>query len=165
MSEIVIQDNFLLEKDFKDIQDKMMSPYFPWFFNDYVVFEKEEHLKDNFQFTHTFVLDNKKRSNLFDLITPIINKITPNNLLRVKANLGTRNEKHIEHDFHTDFDEPDFTTAIFYINSNNGYTKFKDGEKVESVANRFVTFHGSKLHTGASQTDTKSRIVINFNYR
>ena len=84
MSEIVIQDNFLSEKDFKNIQDKMMSPYF-WFFNDYVVFEKEEHLKDNFQFTHTFVLDKQKRSNLFDLITPIINKITPNNLLRVKS--------------------------------------------------------------------------------
>ena len=31
MSEIVIQDNFLLEKDFKNIQDKMMSPYFPGF--------------------------------------------------------------------------------------------------------------------------------------
>lgn len=165
MSDIVIKDNFLNEEDFKTLQKDIMSTYFPWFFNDYIVFDKEEHLKDNFQFTHTFVLDNNKRSSLFHLLTPLINKISPNNLLRVKANLGTRNEQHIEHDYHTDFDEPDVTTGIFYINTNNGYTRFKDGKKIESVANRYVKFNGSKLHSGVSQTDTKSRIVLNFNYR
>jgi hypothetical protein len=164
MSKIVIEDNFLIEEDFKHLQKDIMSTYFPWFFNDYIVFDKEEHLKDNFQFTHTFIFENKK-SNLFDLLTPLINKINPNNLLRVKANLGTRNEQHIEHDYHTDFDEPDVTTGIFYINTNNGYTRFKEGNKVESVANRYVTFNGSKLHSGVSQTDTKSRIVVNFNYK
>jgi len=161
MSDIVIKDNFLNEEDFKTLQKDIMSTYFPWFFNDYIVFDEEEHLKDNFQFTHTFVLDNNKRSSLFHLLTPLINKISPNNLLRVKANLGTRNEQHIEHDF----DEPDVTTGIFYINTNNGYTRFKDGKKIESVANRYVKFNGSKLHSGVSQTDTKSRIVLNFNYR
>ena len=50
------------------------------------------------------------------------------------------------------------------MNTNNGYTKFEDGTKVESVANRLVTFPASMMHTGTSCTDKKIRIVINFNY-
>lgn len=167
MSEVLVEDNFLTEKEFKDLQRDMMSTYFPWYFNDYIVFDKhkEMHLKDNFQFTHTFIMNNEKKSDLLHLLNPLINKINPNNLFRIKANLGTRNNEHIEHDFHTDFDEPNVTTGIFYINTNNGYTRFKDGKKVKSVANRYVKFDGSKLHSGVSQTDTKSRIVLNFNYK
>ena len=32
------------------------------------------------------------------------------------------------------------TTSIFYVNTNNGYTKFEDGSIVESVANRMLIF-------------------------
>ena len=60
--------------------------------------------------------------------------------------------------------EYDGTTAIFYLNSNNGYTVFKDGEKVESVANRIVKFPTLKEHSGVSCSDSKRRAVINFNY-
>ena len=56
------------------------------------------------------------------------------------------------------------TTSIFYINTNNGYTIFEDGTKVESVANRLLTFPTNMKHTGTSCTDEKTRIVINFNY-
>ena len=56
------------------------------------------------------------------------------------------------------------TTSIFYVNTNNGYTKFEDGTKVESVANRLVSFPANKKHTGTSCTDEKTRVVINFNY-
>ena len=57
-----------------------------------------------------------------------------------------------------------WTTSIFYINTNNGYTKFENGEKVESVANRMVTFSTNLKHTGTSCTDERTRVVINFNY-
>ena len=66
--------------------------------------------------------------------------------------------------FHIDFHYEHSRTAIFYVNTNNGYTEFEDGTKVESVANRFVSFAGDLLHRGVSQTDTKERVVINFNY-
>ena len=56
------------------------------------------------------------------------------------------------------------STSIFYVNTNNGYTKFEDGTKVESVANRMVTFPANMKHTGTSCTDEKIRVVINFNY-
>ena len=55
-------------------------------------------------------------------------------------------------------------TSIFYVNTNNGYTLFEDGTKVESVANRMLTFPTNMKHTGTSCTDSQTRIVINFNY-
>jgi Rps23 Pro-64 3,4-dihydroxylase Tpa1-like proline 4-hydroxylase len=56
------------------------------------------------------------------------------------------------------------TTAIFYLNNNNGYTIFEDGSKVDSVENRLVVFNSNVMHSGVSQTDSKVRCVINLNY-
>ena len=56
------------------------------------------------------------------------------------------------------------TTAILYINTNNGYTKFKKGGKVKSVANRVVIFDSNLEHMGYACTNEKRRIVVNFNY-
>ena len=57
-----------------------------------------------------------------------------------------------------------WTTSIFYVNTNNGYTVFEDGTKVESVANRMLTFPSNLKHCGTSCTDKNIRSVINFNY-
>ena len=56
------------------------------------------------------------------------------------------------------------TTSIFYIGTNNGYTEFKDGTIIESLANRLVTFPTNTKHRGVTQTDEQTRVLINFNY-
>ena len=56
------------------------------------------------------------------------------------------------------------TTAILYLNTNNGYTEFKSGDKVKSVSNRVVVFDSNLKHRTVTCTDQKTRIVINFNY-
>ena len=88
--------------------------------------------------------------------------------------MTTRTETHLESAFHYDNEFagsrlPDGTltsyTAIYYVNTNNGYTLFKDGNlKVDSVGNRIVIFDSCKLHKAVSCTDEKRRVVINFNY-
>ena len=55
-------------------------------------------------------------------------------------------------------------TAVFYVNTNNGYTIFESGEKVSSVENRMVIFDSNILHTGTTCTDERVRCVLNFNY-
>jgi len=55
-------------------------------------------------------------------------------------------------------------TAILYLNTCNGYTKFQTGEEVKSVANRFVEFDRSAMHCSVNPTDVPLRGVINFNY-
>ena len=106
----------------------------------------------------------------FEKITPLLVKINPISLLRIKANLLTRTPNIIENTFHVDgagYPEErlkQLTTSIFYVNTNNGYTKFEDGTKVESIANRMVTFPSNMKHKGTSCTDERTRVVINFNY-
>ena len=55
-------------------------------------------------------------------------------------------------------------TAIFYVNSNNGYTEFETGECIHSLANRMVLFPSNIKHRGVTQTNAKERFVINFNW-
>ena len=57
-----------------------------------------------------------------------------------------------------------WTVSIFYVNTNDGFTVFEDGTKVESVANRMLTFPTNMKHSGTACTDQKYRIIINFNY-
>jgi len=57
-----------------------------------------------------------------------------------------------------------WTTSIFHVNTNNGYTEFEDGTRVESVANRMVTFPTTMKYRNTSCSDSKTRITINFNY-
>ena len=162
-----IEDNFLEQKDFDELQTSMMGNQFPWYYSNVVDYEGQ---KDKFMFFHLFWMDGAPRSHDYNLIIPIIQKVQPMAFWRIKSNLLTKTPTIVENEFHVDIGDTSkekskqWTTSIFYINTNNGYTKFEDGTKVESVANRFVTFPSNIKHTGTSCTDEKTRIVINFNY-
>ena len=74
-------------------------------------------------------------------------------------------EKDMIAGWHRDYETNKTQTAIFYVNSNNGYTIFKESkEKVESVENRLVVFPTNLEHCGVSCTDNNQRVVINFNF-
>ena len=88
---------------------------------------------------------------------------------RMKFNLGVRTPEIFERPFHKDYHDvlPEnvpYKVAIFYLNTNNGYTLFESGDKVESVANRKVIFDGKLKHCGTTCTDSKTRVVLNINY-
>jgi hypothetical protein len=158
-----IIDNFLNKEDFKLLQDNILTYNFPWYFNNGVNAIGDEY----FQFTHNFYKKFHVTSHLYNLIEPLIKKINPLSLIRIKANLITRTLKIIEHGMHIDQSGnkiPKSKTAIFYCNNNNGYTKFENGDKVKSVENRIVVFNNSLYHSGSSCTDEKIRVVININY-
>ena len=96
---------------------------------------------------------------------PFINRLRPAAILRIKANLQPKNIEVYEDPLHVDLNKVSCTTSIFYVNTCNGYTYFEDGSKVESVANRLVTFPSQTKHAGTTCSDQVSRVVINFNYR
>ena len=54
--------------------------------------------------------------------------------------------------------------AFIVYSTNDGYTKFIDGEVVQTIANRLVIFDGHTKHCGTTHTNAKFRTVINFNY-
>jgi hypothetical protein len=57
-------------------------------------------------------------------------------------------------------------TAIYYVNTNNGYTLIdsKKRIKVGCEANKILIFNSNIEHAMVSQTDTSRRVVINLNY-
>jgi hypothetical protein len=139
---------------------------FPWNYNAYIVSPGDKRALDRHQFTHVFFQKSHQETSKsihYPVLSDLIDKINPSDLLRVKANLGIKTSEHIEGGFHTDTPLK-HNTAIFYLNTNNGYTKFKDGTVVDTIANRLVVFDSNLLHSGFSQTDKNARCVINLNY-
>ena len=155
-------DNFLDKETFKSIQDLMLNNDFDWYYSNLIT---SRHLnRKEFQFIHIFYEHGEPRRS-YSIIEPIIKTINPFCLVRVKANLLTITPKIKEYDFHVDVKyKQNLTTAVFYINTCNGYTIFKDGTKVESIANRLVEFDSNLEHTGSSCTNENIRVVINLNY-
>ena len=162
-----IEDNFLKQEEFDKIQKLMGEPSpFPWFYADRIVFEDDV---DKFQFIHAFYDNHMPMSPFSNELDSIINIIQPFSIVKIRAKLLTRTPEIVESTFHVDIPLSEenlkqWTTSIFYINTNNGYTKFEDGTIVESVANRMLSFPANMKHCGTSCTNERRRIVINFNY-
>ena len=160
-NKIKVVDNFLEKNIFTEIENILMGDKFPWFFND---FKSDSNDTNNYQFTHTVVRGNGDiESKFIKNMKPFFTKLNIKKIFRIKINLTTRTEKLFNHEFHTDV-PIQCTTAIFYVNSNNGKTIFKNGEEVDSVANRIVMFNSKLKHAATSHTDEKTRVVINLNY-
>lgn len=162
MFETEIHDGYINELEFTYLQQQFM--HIPWYFNDHVIHDSDR--KNNvtdYQLVHLFYSDYVVQSDYFHILRPLIDRINPAALIRVKANLVPNTHEIVEHGWHKDLDLH-CKTAVFYINTNNGYTVFDDGTKIESVANRFVTFDSGRVHSGSTCTDEKIRIVLNINY-
>jgi len=160
-------DNLLDKIYFEQIYNMFYhNKNFPWFPSSVLDY------KDYKQFVHFFYKNYKPNSIYNEILEPIYSILKIKALIKVKANHLWKTDKIIEHGFHTDGaehiiknDNPDWKTAIFYINTNNGYTKFNvDNKIVKSKANRLVTFPANVKHTGTTCTDKNERIVININY-
>ena len=97
---------------------------------------------------------------------PIIDRIPDLKvLLRVSLNLTFATPEPNVSQFHIDNHIQNSFTNIFYLNSNNGGTKFeKSGDVVQSQRNRLVMFPSFLKHAAVNTTDTKLRWVLNINY-
>ena len=167
-----IIDNFLPEEEFKSIQSIMMGEKFPWYVCTTGMVEMGD---GGYQFCHMFyepIEEAGITSDYLEMWKNFSKKIgTKNGFFRIKANLTTKTTAHEESLFHRDLifiDEDKLVhpkTAIFYINTNNGYTEFKNGVIVNSVANRVCIFDTTLEHRGVTHTKGHpARVVMNFNY-
>jgi len=163
--EIEIIDNYLPQEIFDNIQKMMLSDTFPWFLERHSVYDQ-----DGFsQFVHAIYREFEPVSEAWKQIQYILNYLQPHGLYRIKANGTPAYSKVVEKPLHVDLKEPDGSTTphevmILYVNTNDGYTVFEDGTKVESVANRALFFNGKYKHAGTNCTDQPIRIVLNFDY-
>ena len=155
-----IIDNFLPEDEFKSIQSFMMGGEFRWFYVDGRAFVDD----GSFHMTHMFFQPEVgSNSEHLHFWTNFMNKVGAKKCERIKANLTFKTPTIETAPFHTDF--ADMKTATFYINTNNGYTEFENGVRVNSVANRVCIFDSNLFHCGTTHSEgANQRVVVNFNY-
>jgi len=162
---IQIYDDFLSDKAFLHIQSIFFNPKFSWLWCDNIVHPPQCDELDDYQFYRVLYEEGNANPQVLEDLMPIFNhpKINCGRVIRVKVNCNPRSNRIVRNGFHIDTSAK-CTTAVFYVNSNDGYTEFEDGTRVESIANRFVTFPSHLLHSGTTCTNQKRRVIINFNY-
>ena len=169
---VSIQENFLAEEKFNTLAEALTNQFFPWYFKPYIDYTDEEEKATPGLFIHVIYKDSVPRSPFYEShFLPVLEALNASLLFRIFINLNSRLPEPYFGTFHSDTNASlgekmaaQWTTSILYINTNNGYTELESGERIESVANRLVSFPSNTRHRLVSQTDEQGRIVINFNY-
>ena len=173
MSKIEIIDNFLNTDDFEELRKFLMSPSSQWRFVDFIAHKDGRDQDKDGYFVHSFT---DRDPNTFverfeaspylqkvgKLMDSIKKKLNFREILRIRSSLYPRREKQKPDPFHVDYNF-NHKVCIFYVNTNNGFTLFENGEKVNSIANRLIIFDGLEKHCSVVQTDTTARYIININ--
>ena len=169
--------DFLPQMFFDKLSALLNGNTFQWFFNssnlDYTKppFKKN----DKFMFTHSLFREEQgKSSGWFNTFEPVLysinEKVKVKQLIRMKLNLYTNQNKKITQDPHCDFVDDkgkpfkDVNAAVLNFTTCNGGTKIN--KKIyKSNANEILIFNNTFTHNGIIQTDTQTRIVLNINWR
>jgi hypothetical protein len=161
--------NFLSRTDFIAVKSQMLTDSFPWtIHNKSNPGDKICDERFNLQFVHMFYHSPTLISKYISILDPIFKKLPHQMLIKAKANITSCTDTIQLYGYHIDVNA-DLAklskTAIFYLNTTNGFTQFEDdGQQVPSIENSLVIFNSLDRHTGTSCTDHKYRAVINFNF-
>jgi len=114
-----IVDDFLDQDDFYELQTFMVEPEpaLPWYYNS--IIDSADDV-DKFQFTHLFYTDWVPISSSMKILNPILIKIDPIKLWRIKANLLTRTSNIVENEFHQDAGEHENYTQCSWQTEGKG---------------------------------------------
>ena len=173
-------DNFLDKEYFDNLvtrftdKEKTGNIVMPWYFASNIAYDKVVEDKIFF-FCHMFYSNNVPQSPLYNELLPLLDKLEMKCLIRIKGNLYPNTHKLHEHPMHVDFPmympkieygvtDASHSAAILSLNTCDGYTKLKDGTKIDSVANRLLLFDSSEEHCSTTTTNVPARINININY-
>ena len=166
---VQIFNNFLDQEVFLEIKKFIMSPRCQWRYVNYIAHKDGRDNDNDGYFVHSFkdchpqtFEDRYPESPHFPLISKILDKIKYQNILRIRSSLYPRRDVQKPDPFHIDYNFP-HKVCIFYVNTNNGYTMFENGEKIPSVENQLATFDGNERHCSVVQTDTSARYIVNIN--
>ena len=165
---IEVFENFLPQAHFDDIKRLLMTNMMPWYYTDHVV-STEKH----FMFGHTFMENGQVvNQRLFEpvrgMLLPMQDKVKFIGVSRIRAVLYTNQGHEIKHPTHVDIPldsgvSDKFRIAVFHVNNCNGKTVIGDQE-IQSKENQLIIFKNVP-HYGTVQTDTETRVVINFALR
>jgi hypothetical protein len=166
-------DNFLDEEYFDSLVtlftgNSSTSPM-PWFLEPSVEYAKTDKnwkppKNDKIYYMFHLLYDmNIPCSDYYKNLLPLLDKLEVLCSIRIKVNLYPNTETLHEHQMHIDYDFS-HSTALLSLNTCDGYTKFEDGTKIDSIANRILLFDASEKHCSSTATNVFARFNININY-
>jgi hypothetical protein len=172
-----VYDNFLAPETADEIERICLEgATMPMFYQVKVAERKDPVKLGTYYFTHVIyhspgMISSEHFATFCD---PILSRFPHRALMSAVANfVPVTLDGHMEHGSHLDqIDEDgnliDHTVLIYYVNTNNGYTRLgrKDSEEsitINCVKNRLLKFDGSIYHNSATATDVNLRCVLNFN--
>ena len=171
--DLKIIDNFLSENEFNELLKNTIDSgsQTPFMISSNVEFKSKTKQKEEYwswYMTHMVysgdVPESKIYPHLREMFVPkFIDIANFKTMLRIKINAYPHTNEVKEHKEHSDYAFKNMG-ALFSLNTCDGYTKFNDGTKVESVANRIVFFDASKKHQSSTTSNDKLRYNINFNF-
>jgi hypothetical protein len=188
----IVVDNILSKKDINLIENTLLTSYFPWYLSsekinnkfstcskEMYLLNKDKNTIEDVQFVHSFVHYENNQTTIKSQYYSLIESITKNiinyfklkqiSLLRVKANLKTKNNvKNKYNTPHIDIKE-DHVVGIYYVNNSDGDTFiFKNKkiyDKITPKKGRFLFFKGNTLHAAGYPLKSQVRCIINFNLK
>lgn len=159
-------DNFLDKNTFSEMQKFVMSSEVAWRFASNSVY----HNDGDIQFFHPLYLAPTKYEQFDKICAPLLKNLEGFvTLLRAKMNMSLRKDEVSQKGMHVDIEDARqyydvMKTSIFYFNTTDGPTVFENGEKIDCVENRLITFPMGTLHCGSYATNAERRIVVNLNW-
>ena len=159
-NEVIIKDNLLDDVHLTQL-DGLIYGECNWFLQK----EQTTGQDDGSWFQHIIYVEDMPTSALYEPVIKIfMNHLKYVSLCRITVNLLPRLQPPSISGFHTDFEPRRITTAIFYLNTNNGATEIEGGDRIDCVRNRLIMFPANTSHRAIGQTDVTKRIVFNFNF-
>ena len=159
-------DNFLDEEYFQYLYDKITDQMnFGWQFQTQVAThdQAEELSLHHYYFVHSLYYDYKIESEHYEDFHPLFRQLNVQFLHRARVLLYVNQGVQHIHDRHIDTPCTS-NTALIYMNTNDGFTEFETGERVESIKNRLLLFDGSVPHSSSTPTNTKERLLLSVTY-
>tara|TARA_X000000368_G_C22908826_1_gene657607 strand:+ start:432 stop:923 length:492 start_codon:yes stop_codon:yes gene_type:complete len=160
-----VTEDFLQEEYYDHLNEIITSTQFPWMFQKRVANIEEDPEEDlnHYYFVHSLFFQNKIESPLYDDFLYLFQSLNVQFLHRARVLMFVNQGEQYIHDRHVDH-TTNCKTALIYMNTNDGFTDFETGERVESVKNRLLLFDGSVPHSSSTPTNTKERLLLSVTY-
>ena len=116
MKDIQIIDNFLSEENHRMLSEVLSGNSFPWTYVDSKVYDGD----GEFQLSHTFYKNFTFTSNNAVILEPIIDKLNPTAIRKIRSNMTFKKDSIYHYEMHTDHKDnfENCKTGVYYINSN-----------------------------------------------
>ena len=171
-----VVDNYLPEKDFKEILNTVDNTGFTWTLAPELLGDGTDN-PDDFYFTRVLIEKGSEivpgSSKIVEiLLKPIAEQLNKQLFVtRSKINLFFKQKTHYGYGMHQDVIDGNgdfsvnYNSLLIYLEDSNGYTEFADGNTCSSVRNRAIFFRSDVVHQTITSTDTKFRRNVNINYK